>query len=449
MRFLPSPNRCLVPLLLVAAWLPVPGRAQSVDRDPSSRPGTTAPVDAASQVALDLRGALALARASGPLAKSVEARRQIGLGRAREAGQWLNPSLEWRRENLGSSLQPDIFATLYVPMDLSGRRFALRQVAQAGRTRVNAEALQEQYAAELEVARAWLRAAAAQRSYGILEGQALALREIARADAARLKEGLVSEAVGLRTALEADRARVALVAVTTEVGQARTQLARLLGLAEAALPPLASLDLPVLPAAPDSQQLLAVALRTRPDLQQREAAVVEAQRRLAAERRGVFGEVQLQGGTKQTSGVMTGQVGLAMPLPLFNRNGAARERAQGELAEARIQRDDLRLALAGFLTAARRGYDAVRRTAADAESFNSRGEEIARIARLAYREGHITLTELLDAERAAAEAMQTQLRWATEAWIARLDLERAIGARLDASGPLDLPLVSTLLTPGV
>jgi cobalt-zinc-cadmium efflux system outer membrane protein len=67
---------------------------------------------------------------------------------------------------------------------------------------------------------------------------------------------------------------------------------------------------------------------------------------------------------------------------------------------------------------------------------------------VSYREGHATLTELLDAERAAADAMLAHLRWAADAWLARLELERAIGARLDADGPLDLPVLSSLLTPG-
>jgi cobalt-zinc-cadmium efflux system outer membrane protein len=67
---------------------------------------------------------------------------------------------------------------------------------------------------------------------------------------------------------------------------------------------------------------------------------------------------------------------------------------------------------------------------------------------VAYSEGHVTLTELLDAERAATDAMNTHLRWAADAWLSRLEFERALGARLDASSPLDLPLLATLLTTG-
>jgi outer membrane protein, heavy metal efflux system len=398
--------------------------------------------------ALDLPGALALARRSGPLAQLVDARRESATGRVREAGQWPNPIVEWRRENLGSSLQPDIFGTVYLPIDLTGRRLALRQSVGAGRTRISADAEADRREAELEVARTWLRAAAAAGTRDVVQKQYDALREIAVVDSQRLREGLVSEAVGLRTSLEADRARVALVSATAESLRARAQLARVLGLPEGELPLLAPLAAPALPSPPDSAAVRALALRVRPDVQARESALLEAQRRLAAERRGLFGDLQLQGGTKQTGGFMTGQIGLGMPMPVFNRNSAARQRAAGELTEARVLRDDLRLSVGASVGAAWRSYADVRNAAANASTFDARGREIARIARVSYLEGHATLTELLDAERAASEAMQAHLRWAVDAWLVRLELERAIGARLDGDATLDLPLLSSLLTSG-
>ncbi len=394
------------------------------------------------QAPIDLRAALAAARAAGPLRQFADARRQVALGQVGEQTQWANPSLEWRRENLGSPLLPDIFATLYLPWDFSGRRLALRQAASAGRSRVAGDATAELREAELQVARAWLRAAVASGALDIATQQYDALREIARVDAERLREGLVSEAVGLRTSLEADRARVALVSARNEAAVAQADLARLLGIPEGAPLSLATLAAPTLPQSPDTTAAVAGAVARRPDVQARDAAVREAQRRLAAEQRGVFGEVQLQGGTKETGGFMTGQVGLAMPMPFFNRNSGARQRAAGQLAEARIVRDDLRRTVRAGVVNALAHYGEVRAAAADAATFGARGREVARIARLSYREGHTTLTELLDAERAAADAMHQHLRWAADAWLARLELERTLGARLDAESPLDLPVLA-------
>jgi cobalt-zinc-cadmium efflux system outer membrane protein len=397
---------------------------------------------------LDLAAALQLARSSGPLRKLADAREMAGTGRVGESGQWPNPNIEWRRENLGSSLQPDIFATAYIPLDLTGRRLALRQATGAGRQRVQADAMVERREAEVEVARAWLQAAGADGMLAIATRQLEALTEIADVDATRLREGLVSEAVGLRTQLEADRARVALVAATADAARARARLARVLGLPAEALPVLAVLAAPPMPAAPDSGIVRGIALGNRPDVRARESALREAQRRYTAERRGLIGDMQLQGGTKQTSGFMTGQIGLSMPFPLFNRNDAARQRSRGEYAEALALRDDMINQVQGSVGAAWRAYVASRHAASAASTFDARGREIARIARVAYSEGHVTLTELLDAERAATDAMNTHLRWAADAWLSRLEFERALGARLDASSPLDLPLLATLLTTG-
>ena len=407
-----------------------------------------APCLPAQAAPLDLAAALQLARTSGPLRKIADAREMAGSGRVGESGQWPNPSIEWRRENLGSSLQPDIFATAYIPLDLTGRRLALRQATGAGRQRVQADAVAERRDAEIAVARAWLDAAAADGALVVATRQMEALAEIASVDATRLREGLVSEAVGLRTQLEADRARVSLVTAAGDAARARAQLARVIGLRPDALPVLATLVAPTLPDAPDSNTVTAVALRARPEVRARESALREAQRRYTAERRGLIGDMQLQGGTKQTSGFMTGQIGLAMPLPLFNRNDAARQRSRGEYAEAQALRDDMLIQVEGGVGAAWRAYVASRGAAQAASSFDARGRDIARIARVAYREGHVTLTELLDAERAATDALNTHLRWAADAWLSRLELERALGARLDDSSPLDLPLLSTLLTTG-
>ncbi|HEY0929701.1 MAG TPA: TolC family protein [Gemmatimonas sp.] len=394
---------------------------------------------------IDLHQALARARADGPLHQLANAREQTAIGRVRESTQWANPSLEWRRENLGSALQPDIFATAYVPFDFSGRRVALRQATSAGTARAHGDYQADWRSADLDVARGWLHAAMSAGVLDVLERQAAALRQIADVDAARWREGLVAEAVALRTSLEADRARMALMGARRNAELARTELARLLGRSPGDAV-LATLTAPAMPGAPDSLVLQSAAATARPELRAREASVRETDRRLTAEQRGVFGEVQLQGGTKETSGVMTGQIGIAMPLPFFNRNDGARQRARGESMEARVQLEDTRRVVHGSVRVALLHYQNLQAAQPDAATFGTRGRDVAEIARASYREGHVTLTELLDAERASADAMQAHLQWMVDAWLARLELERAVGARLDADSPLDLPLLSTLPT---
>ncbi len=397
---------------------------------------------------LTLSGALDIARTSAPGLRVADARRDAGIGRVRESSQFINPTIEYRRENLGSSLQPDIFGTVYLPFDVTGRRLALRRAGGEGRQRVSADGLAERREAELRVARAWVRAALSEGQWQVAKTQAASLAEVANVDSLRALEGVVAVGVALRTRLEADRARTTAASYEGERARARADLARAIGLPDEQLPALSALDAPELPTPPDSAAARRVAVAARPEYAAREAGFREAEARLGAERRGALGDWQLQGGSKQTGGFMTGQIGLAMPFPIFNRNDGARQRARGELAEARALRDDALLAVRADAVAALSAYDAVRLLSAEAKTFAERGREVSAIARAAYREGHGTLLELLDAERAAADAMNAHLRWVADAWLTRLELERALGARLAGDGPLDLPLLSSIrITP--
>lgn len=393
---------------------------------------------------LTLTGALVLARQHAPGLRVADARRDAALGRARETSQFLNPTVEYRRENLGSTLSPDIFTTVYLPFDVTGRRLALRSAGGAAAQRATADGLAARREAELQVVRAWLRAAVANEQAAVVQSQAEALMEVATVDAARMREGIVAEGVAIRTRLEADRARVSLATAVGEVARARAELARAVGVSDRELPRVGALVAPVLPEPPDSVAAAELAVRARPEVAARDAALREAQARLGAESRGAIGDWQLQGGSKKTAGVMTGQVGLAIPFPIFNRNDGARLRARGELAEATAWNDDVGIGVRADAVAAITAYRAVRATATDAASFAERGRDVAAIARVAYREGQASLVELLDAERASADALFAHIRWVADAWLARLELERALGVRLDADGPLDLPLRAAL-----
>ena len=431
--------RPTMPVFLLAALVgsaPPTVAAQSPAAPPPSSTGSTA--------ALDLAQALQIARSSAPGLRMADARRDVAAGRGREPGQFTNPTVEYRRENLGSTLSPDIFTTLFVPFDVTGRRLALRKAGTEALTRADADRIADRREAEVQVARVWLRAAAAQEQLLVVQAQAAAWAEVARIDAVRFREGGVAEGVAIRTRLEADRAKVAVATAVGELARARSELARTLGVSDRTLPILAALTAPSLPVPPDSTTAVALAVQARPELAAREAAVREAEARLAAEQRGILGDWQLQGGSKKTAGVMTGQLGLAMPLPLFNRNDGARQRVRGELGEVTASRDDAGLAVRGEAIATLTNYLAVQATAADAATFAQRGLEIATISRTAYREGHASLVELLDAERASADALTARIRWTVEAWMARLELERALGVRLDADGLLDLPLRAAL-----
>lgn len=393
----------------------------------------TATLQAAPSPAFTADSAAALALRFHPQLRAANGRRLVAHGQARQDAAFTNPTIEWRRENLGSPLQKDEFLTVYLPLDLTGRRFSLR----AAVTQVNTRATLDSAALARDLgaaaAAAWWRAALAAALHDGAVAQAEALGEIARYDAVRLAEGAVSEQTAIRARLEADRARLAAAALAADRQRALAELARATGVPPHELPvppsllpsgPVPTTDLPA-----TAEEAVALALRERVELAAREAAVRAAIDRGRAEGRGLLGDLTLQGGSKQTAGLNTGQIGAALPLPLLHRNGGARERTRGEREQAEAEREEVRLRIAAEATAA---WDAYRSLAATAsqqagDGLAERADDLAGIAAAAYREGGTTLLELLDAQRARLDARGAALRWHADLHLALIELRRALG----------------------
>jgi outer membrane protein TolC len=137
-------------------------------------------------------------------------------------------------------------------------------------------------------------------------------------------------------------------------------------------------------------------------------------------------------------------------LPFFDRNSGNRQRAQGELL---IAQSELRAAESGVsaeIVSAVRAYRAlvesyagsVGAAVADGNGLHDlerRGDSVATIAAVAYREGAIPLFELLDAERARTDVRASALRAAAELHMARIDLLRALGLPIDGARLLPAP----------
>ncbi len=393
----------------------------------------------AQEPALSLERAIAMAAEHSPLRAIAGGRRRVDEGRARFDGAFPNPTFEWRRENLNSALQPDIFGTLQVPLDLTGRRFALRSAVSAAVQRGRADSTAAWRQLEHDVARAFLRASLAQELLAVAREERAARAALADFDAKRLQEGAVAEVISMRTRLESDRARMVEATAHGEFDRARSDLARAIGIAVESLPPLASVPLSErLPAAPEAATAMQRALRDRPDLTALRHAADESALRLTGERRGVVSDLQFVAGYKQTSGANTGVVGVIVPLPTFNRNEGARERAAGESMIASAEYRDAEHRVRGEVTAALRAYEAIRGAIGEgASGVDDRAAEIARIAEASYREGAISLVEVVEAQRARAETRAAAARWAIDARLAMLDINRATGA----------PILATLEAP--
>lgn len=391
------------------------------------------------QDVLTLPRALQLAALRSPLLEQLEARFGMARGENRTLGQWPNPVLEYVRENLGAPIDPDEFVTAILPFDVTGRRVRLSRATRRGAERLVAARAAARRDADLVIAQSWLTAALSRDLDETAARQYAAVSEVSRLQGERAREGVASEASALRTRVEADRLAHLAALAAVRAQRDRYALAAALGLAadsmprlpsvltEGALPDVSSADAL---AALDDESLLARARDGREELRAANVARDEAALRRGVERAAVLGDWQLQGGTKRTSGFMSGTVGLAVPLPFFNRNEGARERADGAVREAEATWRRTLLTVNGEVLAA---AEQLRRLLALGERMATTpadGDTIAESARIAYTEGHMTLLELLDAQRAAADARTTALQYRADLLLARLALARAVGASL-------------------
>jgi outer membrane protein TolC len=384
----------------------------------------------AQQAPLTVEHAVTRAMTSGPGAQAASGVRATISGRARADAQWANPTLELRRENEGAPIPYDDFATLTLPVSLTGRRAALRDASAAARLRSVADSVLVLREAGFRAAEEWWEAWITASTATFARTQAARFAELARFDSLRAAEGMVAEAAAMRTRLEAERAGIQAVQAIAAAGRARASLAARLGaedpqdltLAEPTITAPQPLDLAI-------EDALSTALAQRPDVQAAQAAVRETDRRRAAESRGLLPDVGLSGGYKGTGGFSSATFGVILTPPLMNTNGGARERAMGEWLLADAERRALEIRVSGEVRAA---YDAV--LAMDALDVRSdassaqRADTIAAAAEAAYREGAATLTETLETLRAVADVREATLRALAARHLIRLELRRAMGA---------------------
>jgi outer membrane protein, heavy metal efflux system len=379
-----------------------------------------------------LRSALELAREHSPRLQAASAARVTAHGRAAERAAFSNPVLEMRQENLDSPLGVDRFTTLTLPLDLTWRRGALRATGREEVAAASLDSIAVLREVEADVAVAFLSAALAGARVDAARTTVESIDGIAAFEETRLREGAVAEGVVIRTRLERDRLRLDLARAEAEAERAHARLAEAVGLPPERVPrPGGAQILLAAVTAPEREGVLERAVSSRPDLAAARRRTVAARHALAAEWRATLPDVGLQLGAKQTGGYNTGIVAVALTLPLPNTGGAARERARGEVmmaeAAARLVEERIR----AEVTAAVRAYERLLAAGARlSEPLAGRGEEIARIAEAAYREGAISLVELLDAQRARADALAADAEWRTELALARVALLRAAGASI-------------------
>ena len=362
------------------------------------------------------------------------ARGRVGLAEAdaTEAGLIPNPTLDYKRDRTsGSSTKTEQTVQLHQSFDIAGSRGLRHEAAQR-----RVQAVQ----GETEARHLELAAEIRRRFHEVLLRQSLIQavgawsQRFARIESIVTKLQRGGEVSGYdrrRLARERMAAQVRLEVEHAELARAHEQLWGLLaGGSGTGQERIVAGSL--LPATPLSLDALLLRLKTRPGLKALEERAAAADLDGRAASRGWLPDVTLgigpkrvdEGGMRDTGVAFS----IAIPLPVFDRQQAGRQRAA---SQAMIARGEYALVLAraeGDLRGLWKQTERLRTAASDFRARSaSSSADLTRIAEAAYQAGESTLLELLDAYKGAleAETLVLDLEWKSR--LARIELDQLTG----------------------
>lgn len=388
---------------------------------------------AAAQRRVSLTDALTAAERESPDLRLAAHGVAAARARVITAGTRPNPTLGLDREQLGGGdSYHETVLSVAQTLDLSGQRGARREAALRDVTAAELRLAAERARVRSDVLRTYLRAAAAESRRRVLGETATLFRDASRAGETRFREGDISRYELERLQVEEARYQTLLSEARLEVRSAGRELAVLAPLGAAApdtlLLPADTLGAVALRAATlGADTALALALR-RADVRAAQADVEAARAVIDLRRRARRPNPTVSAGVKETAGGLYGAVlGVSVPLAISDRGAGPIAEAEAALAQAEAR---LALARRAAEVEVRRALD---RRASLAERLTlregliQRTRSLLRSAQAAYAEGETGLLELLDAAesyRAAREGADALL---ADYLTSVADLERATG----------------------
>jgi cobalt-zinc-cadmium efflux system outer membrane protein len=381
----------------------------------------------------------AYARTHAPDLRVMQARQRLGAG-ARAAASALfseNPALDLTagpRWGGGDRLDYDFSAQVSQPVEIAGGRGARQRAAARFDERLTAEAELSAFELRIELALAYRMAQLARARLKAAESSLKFLADARRIAESRLAAGEAT-IIELRVA-EGDLARAGrdVSLAQQSLVLATYQLCGLSGWSSTDLP-LVAAKLPALRPLPDIDRLLAVAANRHPELRARRAALAQADAETdLAARSGwpmpeIGAELSRESVLDETSQwVLLGTV--RMPLPLWQRNQAERERTRAEkgIAEAELDRSAhmLRMRIRRRSSELRAAAERLELLAASGAAF----EDSLGLLRRGLEAGELAMLDVSVARERFLAAEIASLGARADYEQAWLELERATGEPL-------------------
>ncbi|WP_296945792.1 TolC family protein [uncultured Massilia sp.] len=379
--------------------------------------------------ALTLERAVAMAMAANPSLRA--ATRAVGIadGAVLQAGARPNPELSVSTEGTERRTRTET-AQLSQVLELGGKRAARVAVARQERGAALAQVAVRRAELRADVVAAYLDALTAQ------ERQALALAAVDLAHRATLVTGR-RVAAGKLSPVEETRSAVAEAGARLDLEQARADLAlsrrRLAALWGATAPFTQALDEPdaALLRLPPWDDLQA-RLEDAPQLRAAHAALDGHAARAQLERTRRVPDVTLSVGAQRErdAGRSQGVLGVAVPLPLFDRNQGNLLAALRRTDQARDELEAERLRLRAALADA---YERAQLAAAQQDALRERIVPAAQgaydAAVTGFELGKFAFTDVLDAQRTLFQARTQALRALADRYRALAELQRLVPTR--------------------
>lgn len=393
---------------------------------------------------LTLERALALALAHNPELRAAAARVQAAAGQASQARLWPNPELElaaedWPVDRAGVS---DAKRTLGLTQTLPfpGKKKLDARIGQAAVRAAEADLALRRIELVRDVKLAFVQVLAAQERLTVAAHLVQLAQAAARAAQLRVQTGAAADQEQLRAEVALERARIEQAALERELATARHSLAVLLGRPDLE-------DAPVVGALAESVDLARLhpppegGLAAHPALHAARTTQERAELELRRARLEPYPDLRLgvAGGREGgAAGASILEFRVALPLPIFDRSKGRRQqaRANAALAEADALALEHRLQLAGA-TARQRLRTAAEQATAYRERILPKADQALRQVQRGFEQGKFGLTDLLDTQRAAAEARRAYVDTLLELNTAQAELEALFGI---PPAPLQPPL---------
>jgi len=389
---------------------------------------------------LTLARALSLAEAHSPAMKAAGAR-QAGAAAALEtAVAYPNPELEVasgvsRPRQTGGENGRNESMGLSQPVELPSLRASRRQGAEAGMAGSAAALEQVRLTLRTDVKQAFFEVMRRQEEARLAAENHALLVQIRNRVKLRVEVGESPRYELVKAEAEALAAESAVRSAELRVVGAKARLRALIG---APMPE--SFDLvpapPLEADLPDLEALRREMLERLPLLRAAEAETRRAQARVEQERAHRLPQPTVKWAAERDPDMRQWRLGVALPLPLWNRREGPIGEAVAGLHQARAEVDQLRLGLTAELDQAYSRYQIARRQVETFESGLMKEAETAlKVAEAAYRFGERNILDYLDAQRVLRATRLDFLNARYELQAALIDIERLRAAPLAGDMP--------------